>query len=393
MREDIARIMRLVKEGKLSPDDAAELLDAMQSPAYEEEAVGAGGPPPPPPPPPNPPSFSGFFEAIEKVGKDVTKGINWNEVGEQLRKGVHQGAEAVKKAAQDLKDGKFGFFESETRRVEQPLTVSAGKTLRVETNSGDIKVVCDPTSTGAVVATAQFRGDNREVLKKRAEDYNLVVEESDHFVLIRQPDQVGLSVDFAITLPESVPVEVRSTSGDTHISGAKGASKIKATSGDIVASGLEGSLEVETASGDIRIEESKLSLLSVENKSGDVKLRHVHAATTVRTASGDVKLEHCGGASLSVDGVSGDIRVNLDEPLSGAANLRTVNGLISMEVPGNSDFRLQASALRGEVVCTLPLEDEVREDRRVTGRMGAGTATVDISTVNGDIHVRLAETE
>ncbi|MBL8059913.1 MAG: DUF4097 family beta strand repeat protein [Chthonomonas sp.] len=389
--------MRLVKEGKLSPEDATELLDAMQSPTYQEEPVTAGGgappPPPPPPPPPAPPSFSGFFEAIEKIGKDVTKGINWSEVGEQLRKGVHQGAEAVKKAASDLKEGKFSFYEAEIGEFMQPLVVPDGKILRVETISGDIKIICDPTEAGSVAATATFRGDDRETLKQKLSEFSLVIEESDHFVLIRQPDQAGLSVDFVVKLPNSVPVEVRSTSGDTSVTGAKGANKVKATSGDVTLSRLEGSLEVEGVSGNIAIDESKLSLLNVENKSGHVSLKHVHAATTVRTASGDVKLEKCGGPSLSIDGVSGDIQVQVDDPVLGSANLRTVNGLISMEVPGNSDFRLQASALRGEVICSLPLEEEVREDRRVTGRMGTGTGALDISTINGDIHVRLVDSQ
>ena len=115
MREDIARIMRLVQEGKLSPDDAAELLDAMQAPHEEPVSAGsAGTPPPPPPPPPTADKgFAGFFDAVEKMGKDVTAGINWTEVGEQLRKVVNQGAEALKKAANDLTEGKvtFGIFE------------------------------------------------------------------------------------------------------------------------------------------------------------------------------------------------------------------------------------------------------------------------------------------
>lgn len=389
MREDIARIMRLVKEGKLSPEDAAELLDAMQSPQEEPVAAGTAAPPPPPPPPSG--SFGGFFEAIEKIGKDVTKGINWTEVGEQLRKGVSQGADAVKKAAQDLKDGKVFFFDSEVKTLDQPLTVPHGKTLRVETSSGDIKVACGGVVTGSVLATAIFRGDSVEALKAKAEAFALVIEESEHFVLIRQPDQSGLTVNFEIHLPESVPVEVKSTSGDTEVTGASGANKVKATSGDVRIANLEGSLEIETSSGDLKISDSRLSLLNVENKSGDVTLDKVHAATTIQATSGDVKLTQCGGPSLSIDGVSGDLQVHLSEPIAGAANLRTVNGLISLEVPSNSDFRLAVSALRGEVVCNLPLEDENRDDRRVTGRMGAGVGSVDISTINGDIHVRLAE--
>lgn len=394
MREDIARIMRLVQEGKLSPDDAAELLDAMQSPQEEPVSAGASGSiPPPPPPPPADKGFAGFFDAIEKIGKDVTSGINWTEVGEQLRKGVHQGAEAVKKAANDLKDGKvnFGLFESETRKLEQPLSVPAGKVLKIETSSGDVKVSCGSHESGHLRATAVFRGDDREQLKVKAEAFALVVEESDHFVLIRQPDQAGLAVNFEIDLPEGVPVEIRAASGDIELKGAKGACRINATSGDVKVESLEGSLEVDTASGDVSIEKSNLSLLTVENKSGDVELKQVHGPITIRTASGDVRLEKCGGKSLAIDGVSGDIEVELDQPLDGAATIRTVNGLISVEMPSNSNCRLQLSAVRGNVHCGLHLEEEAREDRRITGRLGDGTGSLDVSAVNGDIHVRLPE--
>ncbi len=395
MREDIARIMRLVQEGKLSPEDAAELLDAMQhSPMEEPVSAGATGTiPPPPPPPPVDKGFAGFFEAIEKIGKDVTSGINWTEVGDQLRKGVNQGAEAVKKAASEFKDGKinFGFFETESRRLEQPLLVPAGKVLRIESASGDIKVNTGMPGEGKVVATAMFRGDDREHLRAKAEVFALVVEESDHYVMIRQPDQSGLSVDFEITLPEAVPVEIKGTSGDIQISGAKGANRINAASGDITLTKIHGSLEIDTASGDVTLSDSELSMLTLENKSGDVKLTNVHGAITIRTASGDVKLEKCGGKSLAVDGVSGDMVIDLDQPLNGAANLRTVNGLISIEIPGGSNCRMQLSAVRGEVMCSVPLEEEARQERRITGRVGDGSGSLDASAVNGDIHVRLRE--
>jgi hypothetical protein len=51
--EERARILRMVAEGKLSPEEAADLLEAIQPPPVEER-VAMG---PMPPNPPNPPMF------------------------------------------------------------------------------------------------------------------------------------------------------------------------------------------------------------------------------------------------------------------------------------------------------------------------------------------------
>jgi hypothetical protein len=41
--------------------------------------------------------------------------------------------------------------------------------------------------------------------------------------------------------------------------------------------------------------------------------------------------------------------------------------------------------LRGEVVSEIELEGEARQDRRITGSLGAGAGVLDVSAVNGDI--------
>jgi hypothetical protein len=42
MKEEIARIMKLVQDGKLSPEDAAELIDACQGEKKEAPAAERG---------------------------------------------------------------------------------------------------------------------------------------------------------------------------------------------------------------------------------------------------------------------------------------------------------------------------------------------------------------
>lgn len=410
MRDDIARVMRLVKEGKLSPEDAAELIDAMQGQSEQgatgsvesDSSSGAASSesrttPPPPPPPPQTQSgstigFGSFFDAVEKFGKEISGSVNWTEVGDQLRKGVREGTEALKKAAGDLKiAGVAGLFDSESRVFEQPIVVPQGKTLKVETTHGDVRIKVDPQATGNLRASAVFRGADREALRERADAFTLAVEESDYFVLVRPPAMSGLSLDFEIVLPEAVPVEVKTESGDVSLSGGRGACRVQTLSGNVNVSAVDGSLEVSAASGDIQIASSQLALLTLDARSGNVSLSEVHGAINLRSASGDVHLRQVSGKSLAVEAVSGDVFVDLSQPVDGSVSIRTVNGLVSCEISEASDCRVHLSTLRGNLEVALPLKDEVRDSKRVTGQLGSGTGTLDVSAVNGDLFLRLRD--
>lgn len=59
MRDELATVLRLVAEGKLSPDEAAPIIEALSSP--RPGAAGREPPPPPvvPPAPPAPPAGRG----------------------------------------------------------------------------------------------------------------------------------------------------------------------------------------------------------------------------------------------------------------------------------------------------------------------------------------------
>jgi len=61
MRDELAIVLRLVAEGRLSPDDAAPLIEALNRPSDGDATLSPGpapnraepGRPPPPPPPPS----------------------------------------------------------------------------------------------------------------------------------------------------------------------------------------------------------------------------------------------------------------------------------------------------------------------------------------------------
>lgn len=399
MNDELTRIMKLVREGKLSPEDAAELVEAFAT-AREEgakaeeptEAKVGDGPPPPPPPPKakTDDPFAGILESIEKIGKDVATSVNWSDISAQIREGARKGVEAVKQAAEQARQGKFSvsFFGSqETKELRLPLAVPAGKTLRIENVAGDV-VVQGKKPLGSVTAHATIRGLTHEEARQRAETFSLVIEESDHMVTIRQPDLNGVTVDLTVDLADPTPVEVRCESGDVRVLDTGSSCRIEGRSGDVRLSGLDGAVDVATMSGDVSISQCSATTVTVEGKSGDQSLEDVKGTISLRTASGDVRLTACAGPAISIEAAAGDVSVDLVEPVRGAVNVRTVNGDVRVSVPDGGDARVALATLRGDVTCGLELQDEVRADQRITGRLGDGSGTLDVSAVTGDVSLQ-----
>lgn len=377
MKEEIQRITRLVQEGKLSPEDAAELIEAF--------AKADTSAPPPPPPPKDP--LKDIFGSIEKG----FKGIDWKEISGGIEEGAKKGFEAIRTGIDDLSKGKvnFGLFANEERReVSLPLNVPADKRLRVENPCGDVRIL-GRTDTGTVLAQAHLRGATAEEAKTRAQEYTVIIEESESLVVIRQPDVPGLAVDLTIRLPEAAHIEVRTEMGDVSILDHPAGVRVTSRSGDVKVRGASGPVEISADSGEIVVEDAESPSVALDTKSGNLTIARVRGNVNARTAAGDISLTESSGKVVSLESVSGDVRVDLIEPVIGSVNVRTVSGDVSVEVPDGGDCRVSLSSLRGDVASELNLQDEARAEGRRTGRLGSGTGTLDISAVTGDVHLKM----
>lgn len=386
MKEEIQRISRLVAEGKLSPEDASELIEAFVA-ADKAEAKA-------PPQEPNKEAprdpFKGMFDNLERT----VKGVDWKEVGETVESGAKRGFDKIRGSFEDLTKGRvnFGLFGNEEKReVRMAITVPAGKRLRVENPCGDVKIVGGADS-GTILANAKVRGGTPDEAKARAQEYTVIVEESDSVVTVRQPDVSGLTVDLTIRLNEAANVEIRTEAGDVTVLDHPAGVRVNARSGNVRVRGAAGVVEVSADSGDLTVEDVESPSIALETKSGDLSLLRVRGNVNARTASGGIEMKESAGKVIALESVSGDVSLDLTEAVTGSLNVRTVSGDVAIDVPDGNDCRVSVSSLRGDVECALALEDEAKSEGRVTGRLGAGGGTLDVSAVTGDVRLRMRAT-
>ncbi len=398
MREEVQRISKLVADGKLSPEDAASLIDAFYESDRIEEAENAGAVPPPPPPTEDVKKsardpFKSLVESIEKMTKEGLETVDWTEVSKHARQSAKKGLDHLKSGIEDLSKGKVNMawlLTSEEREVTLPLTLPNGKTLKIENRSGEVKVV-GGFDVGSVSAHARFRGSTSDEAKAKADAYTLIIEESDHIVEIRQPDVNGLTVDIEVQLPGHGNVNVTSESGNIQLVDTQGSSRIEGKSGNVTLRGLHGIVEVVTASGNVSVEDTEGASLSLENRSGNIRAARIKGNLKARTASGDITVTNSSGKVISLETASGNVTVDLDEPVTGTLNVRTVEGDTLAAIPDGSDCRVSLSTLRGSVSTGIELHDRAGSESRVTGRIGEGNGSLDISAVSGNITIELRD--
>jgi DUF4097 and DUF4098 domain-containing protein YvlB len=157
---------------------------------------------------------------------------------------------------------------------------------------------------------------------------------------------------------------------------------------------LLGDVHFETISGPVRMHTS-VSTLELEGLPGDLTLDNddlrvndAKGPVRVVTHSKDIDLSQVNGDSY-VEDRNGTIRV---EP-AGSYNIeaRDEKGDVEITLPPNSSATVNGRTHNGEVVTDFGLSVSGEEDKTLTGKIGAGTARIELSTNNGDLHVKRGE--
>jgi DUF4097 and DUF4098 domain-containing protein YvlB len=384
MKDQVVRILKMVQEGRLSPEDAFDLMDAFTN--FDENERAA--PPPAEEKKTGEEPFRKFVDSIENMTKEAIGGVDWSKVAGQVRTATKKGMDTLRDSVDQISKGEFNFRwfgPSEEKVVELPINVRPGQTVRLERTNGDVTVT-GGHAQGRLIVTAKLRGRDKADAHAKAEIWTPVVEESDGSITIRQSSDT-VEEDVELEVPEGVHIDVRAQNGDIEVRRTKGSLRIDAKSGDIDAQGLAGSIEIASFAGDVVLRDVDSSTIEIENKSGDVQVSSVKGSLVIRSASGDIRGKDVSANAISVESVSGDIDLDLAEALTGALNARTVSGDVLIDIASGTNCRVSLSSLSGSVSSRVDLGEEHSSEERITGAVGTGDGTLDASSVSGDVRL------
>lgn len=263
-----------------------------------------------------------------------------------------------------------------------------------------------------VEATRRGYGWSGAAAESALERINVVVTERGEtlHIEVRRPPSFGMflgrspAADLRISLPAGVAAEAGVISGEILASDVRGDLRLSSVSGEIMTRDTVGALQASLTSGDLRARNHR-GALSVESVSGDIEADGAIMGARVSTVSGDVELAG-GGGELDLQSISGDLEIDEAtatwlrlESTSGDISARaalapgsdssvnSISGEVRLRLDSPEDLRLMVTTTSGEITSDLALSERSEDRRRLSGLIGAGSASLTVGTTSGDIAV------
>lgn len=403
MREEKIRILRLVEQGRLRPEEAASLLEALEYPESAFQGEAAEGRTTEQATADRPKAEEGDENVFDRVSKslgEAFKGIDWQGLQETIKGHTQRVSQEVKRALDEIEKGdwpkgfRWGPHASAKREIS--FQVSPGQTMRVEIPAGDVEIT-GGFDGGRVEAEATLRAPTDKIAQEMAQGWTLMVEQSEEAVVIRPPSSdphTSATIDLKIEVPTGVSVEVKTGKGDVKIVKTGASTRVNAGSGDIEVEGARGSLALNTAHGDISMNDFEGSEAALDSQNGDISAKLARAQRlTARSAKGDIDLDKAASQDVTVETISGDVSIDLSESLHGSLVGSSVSGDVAFQMPDGGDCQVSLTTVMGDLECGLPVREADRQRQRFTAICGNGTGSLRLSTVHGDVSASLRATD
>lgn len=262
--------------------------------------------------------------------------------------------------------------------LEKTIAVKPGGQLVVDVDFGAIEITTQATDQVSIHVTRNIsrgaKADEEAFLKNR-------------------PVTISQDGDTVTIRSKAASKDSWSWKGRQRIEGryviavpAKFNAHAKTSGGSIAVREVDGEVKVNTSGGDIRVNGGG-GTLDGNTSGGSVTVKSFHGPVTVNTSGGSVRIEDVAGA-IQGSTSGGSISASLPS-LSDPVKLTTSGGNVTLRVPADAAFDLDAATSGGSAGSDLPVTiSGQKSGSRLKGPVNGGGKPVVLRSSGGDVWVK-----
>jgi DUF4097 and DUF4098 domain-containing protein YvlB len=257
---------------------------------------------------------------------------------------------------------------------EAKLDIASGGTLNIVNGAGSVTL--HSGSGHQIVVSYTVHSDKVEVDQNTSSNKQRV-ELRTHALPDQKPTADEARVDYDITVPAGISLNVNTTSAP------------------ITAENLSGDIGLSSETGQISVTNIAKSHLRVRSMTAPVILKDVTLTRVdIQSTGGGVTLNNVTGQRIAAATTSGDITYRGDCSGGGDYLLTTHSGAINMTLPPTASVDLTARSTTGSVDNAFPLEEKrhntftPQQGRSFAGTSNSGSSSVELQSFSGKIRVK-----
>lgn len=199
--------------------------------------------------------------------------------------------------------------------------------------------------------------------------------------------RMGGVVDYTLTVPAAMSIEIGGMYADVNIEGTRGEISVQTVEGNINVKGGGDVLNLQTVNGKVTVAGAR-GRLDLRSVSEDVEVSDVVGDVVAETVSGDVTMSRIDGKRVEAQTVSGDVHFDGTLRADGTYSFLTHSGDVVLGIPEGTSALIRTATGNGDVTSSFSLPASERSSRRRQEfRLGGGGASIEVETFSGDIRL------
>jgi hypothetical protein len=426
--EERQRVLRMLKEGKVTVEEVEALLDALGETGGEPvsgQAPGASGGEAPREPGGTESTGGSSGAASDRRGEfhrlldDIMRAVDVEGIKESVRESLRRSRVDVDRVKEEVLRATDRVREETWRTAREyrrhgwgrvsrtieglwGMTPSAGtwaaeadlgpgRRVVVQNIWGDVKVEGGPDDRLRATAVIRAWGRDEADAASLRTAISIAVEDDGAAHAIRvEPPAGGLPrryrVDFSLQVPAGSALEISHAKGDVAVAGVTGDVDVEARHGDVVID-TGGAVRVDLMHGDVAVSGAR-GRVEIHTMHGDIRLARTAGTIVARSKHGDVALgAPAGPVEFDLETARGDLHAEVEEFATGVSSrMRAMHGDVSVRLRAQAGCRISARVTSGEIQAGQAFPDQ-QGRRTLSGVYGSGGASLDLSTMSGDISI------
>jgi len=263
--------------------------------------------------------------------------------------------------------------------TDTTVSVAAGTRLKLENVGGEVIIKAWDRNQVRIQASHS----SRTVVGIRLSESTLRLTPEGNRGIAR----MGGVVDYTLTVPAAMSIEIGGMYADVTIEGTRGEISVQTVEGNINVKGGGDNLQLQTVNGKISVQGAR-GRLDLRSVSEDVDVTDVVGDVVAETVSGSITLTRIDGKRVEAQTVSGDVRFDGTLRADGTYSFLTHSGDVTVAIPENASALIRTAVANGDVNASFTLPSSERSSRRRQEyRLGGGGASIELETFSGDIRL------
>jgi RNA polymerase sigma factor (sigma-70 family) len=243
------------------------------------------------------------------------------------------------------RDGNFTAREV----LKKSFSTGATPRLVVETFNGSINVTAKSGNTVAIQVTKRSNAKTQEEADAELKNIEVTMKQEEDGVHVtakrlEQHPHVNAGAAAELEVPPGAVLDLRSSNGAVTVTGGTGAAKVETSNGSIRAKEHTGPLNLHSSNGPLTVT-GGTGRMDLRTSNGALNIQAEKAIVTGRTSNGSI---HFSGSLAE-----------------GEDTFHTSNGSITLTLPKESSFRIDADTSLGRVSTSFHLQERTSDSAAV----------------------------